>query len=1382
MAKPVWIEILMKGNLNKGLDDARRKAESLDSVLRKVGATVGIAFGTAQATAFARKIMEVRGEVESLQISFETLAGKAPGKKLFGDIREFSVNTPMMMQDLAKGAQTLLGFNIEAEKVMPILRQIGDISMGDAQKFNSLVLAFAQMSSTGRLMGQDLLQMINAGFNPLVVIAEKTGRSMAELKKEMGEGKISVQMVEKAFASATAEGGKFHGMLEKQSRGIKGAISNLYGAVDDMLNDIGEKGQSTMVDALNLMRDLVKNYEKVLDILAQIVIAYGSYKAALMAIEAIHRAQTVARMISLYNQYRTALGSARAAQLAFNKAALLNPYVAIAAACTAASVAIYDMAKADNAAESAQKALDKTVADATKKAKDHQHELDELTRTATDEAASSDARGKALETLSRKYPTIFRRYVDEKGHLRDIISLKREIARLDGQEKSERLDADYNKAKRYLELYNKSLKGVNSLSKVEIEEFRQMTDEVWAQQSWWTRTKSGSRGKFVADYYKSMLPGLKTAAGRAHTENRVRELQDKMEDMTDKQLDEMATYTQRLLDRFTKKTKAVSDRYTNDFLTREDLADRLGVISSIKDRRHPQEETVVPAKTPGKSGLETETERKQKELDYQRQLDEYTKNVKRMNAQSELEVRQAQLDNQEDSVQKEMDQIQLNYDRLFYTNEQRRQQMVKELQEAERKQWEKDHPDATKRGLLFTATKTEKDLTAEQLDTLAAYERVAAEYKMAAEKRIYTNLLGQYQDYEAQRTEINRKFDADRRAIEESPLDVRIQQETIVELERRRKESIKAINDEETEHLQKTSDLMVRLFEDAGEKSDKEIRTILKDTKELLDYLAATSDEDIAPKLGFTAEQLRTLKASPDQVKAIYEQYKRLKDAATRSNPFKSLAEDIRRLLLSKDATGGKESSESKLKKLGSSAAETSDIIADASEKLAELFEAAGSEGMSQAMSDVGSLMGSVSNIGKGFAQGGVVGGIAAAAGEAIGYISKAFSAAARHEEALKAIMNQTMAQQREYNLLLMEQNLEYEKGTTIFGSDGYGKALNAVAVMRDAVADLNRELRGDGKYSGSHTFFGLDVLQKSKRELLNAYAGLADIEIKTDHKKTGLFGWGKGKDIYTSILKVYPEIIDANGRLNESLAETILSTREMSDEDKAALQNLVSLSKEAEKAIDETRSYLTGIFGELGGAITDALVDAFRNGTNAGQAFYDSVSGMLEKLGTEMIYSSTLQKWFDQAQQDMETVLQNTSLSTEEQFLRYTDILDRMTDGIVGEQKLYNELLSRFRDMAASKGFSLFASEKDTSKGQTAKAGAFNAMSQDQGTKLEGLFTSGLQHWSSMDDELKKSSDNIGRALDRLRKIEENTAHCNRLDDIAEDIRSLKTNGIKMR
>ena len=282
---------------------AEQEGNRMDATFKKIAAAAGGVFAVGQVVNFAKKIIEVRGEIESLQISFETLAGKTKGDALFSQIRQFAVSTPMMMKDLAAGAQTMLAFNIEAEKVMPILRSIGDISMGDAQKFNSLTLAFSQMSATGKLMGQDLLQMINAGFNPLSVISEQTGKTIGELKEEMEKGKITTEMVTNAFMSASSAGGKFYGMLEKQSHGINGAISNLQGAIDDMYNDLGTASQGVIAGAIDGATNLVKNYETVAEILSVIVGTYGVYKGAVIANEALIQASISAKTMAVQNAY-----------------------------------------------------------------------------------------------------------------------------------------------------------------------------------------------------------------------------------------------------------------------------------------------------------------------------------------------------------------------------------------------------------------------------------------------------------------------------------------------------------------------------------------------------------------------------------------------------------------------------------------------------------------------------------------------------------------------------------------------------------------------------------------------------------------------------------------------------------------------------------------------------------------------------------------------------------------------------------------------------------------------------------------------------------------------------------------------------------------------
>lgn len=272
---------------------AEQEGNKMDATFGRIAKAAGGVFAVGQIKEFASHIVSLRGEIESLEISFNTLLGSdVKGSAMFKDIREFAVNTPMMLKDLASGAQTMLAFNIEAEKVMPMLRAIGDISMGDAQKFNSLTLAFSQMSATGKLMGQDLLQMINAGFNPLSVISEKTGKSIGDLKEEMEKGKISAEMIADAFITATSAGGKFYGMLDKQSKGTTGAISNLKGAIDDMYNDLGTAAQGATVEVIGGATTIVKHYREIAEILAVIVGTYGAYKAALIATEAVRRSVT----------------------------------------------------------------------------------------------------------------------------------------------------------------------------------------------------------------------------------------------------------------------------------------------------------------------------------------------------------------------------------------------------------------------------------------------------------------------------------------------------------------------------------------------------------------------------------------------------------------------------------------------------------------------------------------------------------------------------------------------------------------------------------------------------------------------------------------------------------------------------------------------------------------------------------------------------------------------------------------------------------------------------------------------------------------------------------------------------------------------------------
>lgn len=696
-------------------------------------------------------------------------------------------------------------------------------------------------------------------------------------------------------------------------------------------------------------------------------------------------------------------------------------------------------------------------------------------------------------------------------------------------------------------------------------------------------------------------------------------------------------------------------------------------------------------------------------------------------------------------------------------------------------------------------------------------DKVSGEADVKEQAKVYEKLLAKYQDYEEQRKSISEKFAKDRAQIEKAvdadgrPIDEDVKERALAELSKQERAALKSVDDAQLTELWKENKVLVDLFADTSEKSVAEVQKIIDRIKVLMDYLRGTKDAEgtavikdgngrterrITQKdmagLGFSPAELKALEKSPEKLKALTEQYEKLKKEVLGKNPFRALADAVGELF--KHGEDGEDKGlEAKLKRLGESAAASAEMVGDLAGRLSEMFEAAGNDGMAEAMDAVQGVMTSVSNIGRGFAEGGVVGGIAAAAGEAIGWVTKAFQASARHKAALEKIMEEVTAQQREYNLLLMEQNLELEKAQTIFGTDTYGKAANAVRVMKDAYAGLKAEIAGTAEqqkkfgYLDTGNAFWNKIVNKGYSELKDAYSGLADIEIKTGHKKTGLFGWGKGKDTYSSILDVYPELIDSAGNFNRELAESIMNSREFAKNDKEALQYIIDLYDQAEEAWESVKDYFEGVFGDLGQTLTDALVDAFKNGTDAGKAFADSLTGMLEKLAEQMIYTVTIAPLLEKAQEEMLDVMKREDLTDEEKFGNYVRILDNMTDNALSQQGTFNALLEKYRQMAKEKGLDLWQGDSTT---QTGKSGAYTTASQESITKLEGLYTAMLVHETNIDTNVENVAGSMQTALGHLKRIDANTGECSEtlklmrkdMRDMKDDLTTLRRDGIKTR
>lgn len=186
---------------------------------------------------------------EQTAISFEVMLGSADAATtMIAQMKKLAADTPLQFSGVQQAGKTLLQFGVAAHNVLPTLKMLGDVSGGDEERFQSLALVFGQMSAAGRLMGQDLLQFVNAGFNPLQEISKRTGESMVSLKKKMEDGGISSDMVAQAFINATSSGGQFFGMMDRQGGTTMGLWNKLKDNIGFAMTEIGQ----SLINGFNL--------------------------------------------------------------------------------------------------------------------------------------------------------------------------------------------------------------------------------------------------------------------------------------------------------------------------------------------------------------------------------------------------------------------------------------------------------------------------------------------------------------------------------------------------------------------------------------------------------------------------------------------------------------------------------------------------------------------------------------------------------------------------------------------------------------------------------------------------------------------------------------------------------------------------------------------------------------------------------------------------------------------------------------------------------------------------------------------------------------------------------------------------------------------------
>lgn len=974
-----------------GKDIAQSNAESasgidsLNDKFKSLAATVGIGFGLNELKGFASEVINVRTQMESYETSLEAmLRSKEKADAMLGTFREMAATTPLTLGALAGGAQTMLGFGLASESIVPHLKAIGDISGGNAEKFSSLVLSFSQMSSVGKLMGQDLLQMINAGFNPLEEISRKTGKSIGVLKEEMSKGAITSKMVQDAFISVTQEGGRFNGMLEKQGQGLMGLQAQFQGAWETMLNNIGQGQEGVIQNGYKLAIDLIKNYEKVGQVLAGIVIAVGAYKAALIAcnvVESVSLSIKAAHTLALRAQAlglsgvttRTVL--ARNAMASFNATLLANPYVLIASLVAGLAVAIYALATADSEAERAQKAFNETIKEQADALEEADGKAQQLVSTIRNSNSTNYQRQKAFEDLIKIYPSLIGKINAETlalmdqaealkllNKLKDEKELKDKKKALDSAERDARLEIARNKkaGETKAPAFDFGGEGANYMGydaanySTEAQKKYQLLKNDYEKtkkaQEWGNKSKDEKIKALEAENNErnNHIKQLENAQNKAG--------QDKHKEVIQWRIDKL------------KEEQAIK-------------AQELELLKAKPPKTDEQPPKTTKTKKPkGKSAEELAKEEEQ---------------AKRAVIDEEFELEEEYLRRLDDSTDKKLKQLELAH--------------KKTLTQIERERQDRKANKQADKALIDE----QSNLKLSSAEATYDHERAkieAEDLKQKAEAmREYLKIYGTYEEKrKALNDEANAKIADAKSEGEKLSIQAKLRLD-LTELDK----SYGVI-----------TSAMARIFQDLEGKGKKAINAVCQEAKELSEYLKAGKFEDLGngvDKFGMNRAEFEQNSKNPEKLKAIADQTEKIKAKALEaSGAFAQLGQAFGEAL---KAGGDTAKVQSALSKMQSAVGSITSALGFLSDSFSSLGDSIGSN----VLKGVGSALGTVGNVVNKTMEGAKIGAafgpIGAAAGATIGAVTAIGSAIAkahdeRHERRIQVIASQIKGLERNYKSL----------------------------------------------------------------------------------------------------------------------------------------------------------------------------------------------------------------------------------------------------------------------------------------------------------------------------------------------------------------------------
>jgi hypothetical protein len=270
-----------------------QQGQSIVNVFNRIKSVASVAFAGFTAKEIISTLGTVRGEFQQFEIAFETMLGSGQkAKGMISDIANLAASTPFDMKGVVNGAKQLLAYGFAANEITDTMRRLGDVSAGLGLNLQDLTWLYGTTMVQGRLFTRDLMQFTGRGIPLTEELAKQFGVTKDKVSELVTAGKVGFPEVKKAIESLTNEGGKFGGLMEKQSHSITGQISNIQDTIEMAINDLGTQTEGLMNDALDITSKVIDHWKEIGEVILAAASAIGLYKAMAVSVAAFDTATT----------------------------------------------------------------------------------------------------------------------------------------------------------------------------------------------------------------------------------------------------------------------------------------------------------------------------------------------------------------------------------------------------------------------------------------------------------------------------------------------------------------------------------------------------------------------------------------------------------------------------------------------------------------------------------------------------------------------------------------------------------------------------------------------------------------------------------------------------------------------------------------------------------------------------------------------------------------------------------------------------------------------------------------------------------------------------------------------------------------------------------